>query len=484
MYKFLYKNFCQNLERYTRIQIRSKAYENIRLDKFISQKFELNWNIIQKHFRKSDVFIIRGDNSNKLKSPDEKLQLGDEVFISRIMTRSEDTGTANPADKLAESDRDVLLDLLSKMTVFSNKDFIILDKLCNLSTQGGTSLKFSIDTLLLLKNQLHKNKNLKLIHRLDRNVTGLMIVGKDISFVRAMGDDLKQSKVEKIYLTLVQDLPMYLKQLISANRAHPANADQFNKCLSGLIKSNENGDMYVIEMNNNSQFISNDDGVTVTKQNKLTNVQQFEMIGRFKITHLVYYDKNTKIYTVYNFDEISRLNDKEKEKYLQHFEKIMTRYDKKLEGATNQQYECFSVVLYELISGKKHQIRKHMGRTFMTPIFNDEEYLFDKDLSRVTYGSFFEKFDNKGRVDEESLMDRYKISHYLQSVLLHSIQITLPYKSEGGKYNSKRMLVRDDGNKTTFKNLNLPDNFSHLFSTFHSKRLLEYFTNKTNIIKF
>ena len=64
----------------------------------------------------------------------------------------------------------------------------------------------------------NNNSDLKLIHRLDKNVTGLMIVGKDIDFVRKVGDDMKNSKIDKIYLTMTQNIPIYLKHIISQNK--------------------------------------------------------------------------------------------------------------------------------------------------------------------------------------------------------------------------------------------------------------------------
>ena len=52
-------------------------------------------------------------------------------------------------------------------------------------------------------------------------------------------------------------------------------------------------------------------------------------------------------------------------------------------------FECYSIVEYELVSGKKHQIRKHMTKCFFSPIFNDEEYMFDKESSPELYKLFF-----------------------------------------------------------------------------------------------
>jgi hypothetical protein len=64
--------------------------------------------------------------------------------------------------------------------------------------------------------------------------------------------------------------------------------------------------------------------------------------------------------------------------------------------------ECYSVIKYELISGKKHQIRKHMTKCFFSPIFNDDEY------SSIDWGvPIQENLDELYRRRAQQLRDSY-----------------------------------------------------------------------------
>jgi 23S rRNA-/tRNA-specific pseudouridylate synthase len=464
MYKFLIRAFCT--ERYTKHKIKTQNFVDIRLDRYISAKFNLPWSVLQKHFRKNDFFVIRGEGAEKLKDPGVKLQLNDSIYVSKVVNRVEKEETND--DNLNVEEKGLLRDLFNQMNVFNCKEFIILDKMCNIASQGGTGLKFSIDTML----RLH-NKGLRLIHRLDRNVTGLMVVGNDINFVRKMGDDLKNSKVEKIYLALCQDFPLYLKHMISEKRIHPSNSNLFKSCLSGLIKSNENGDRYIIEMANNYNFVHLDN-ISITKTlSKSVQGNEFDMIGKFKITHLIYFDKNTKKYYTYDLNMLDNLKENERERFLFNCEAIVDSYT----NGSTKHFECFTLCYYELISGKKHQIRKHMGRSFMTPIFNDEEYLFDKELSPQTYKRYYDEFSGG---DGQDLLKKYKINNFMHSILLHSLQLGLPYGIEN--YKAKKSIgVKQENNKTIIRSQEVPDNFKLLFKSFDIK--LDDIINNSQIIK-
>jgi 23S rRNA-/tRNA-specific pseudouridylate synthase len=473
MFKNIFKSFCINLDRYTKHQIKSPTFTNVRLDRYVSHKFNLPWNVLQKHFRKSDIFIVRGDKSEiKLKDPSEKLQLNDKVYISRVISKTDKVESNE--NHLTDNEKEILLDIFKKMNVFNSKDFIIIDKICNIATQGGTNIKFSIDTMLKLKD-----KDLKLVHRLDRSVTGLMLAGSDIGFVRKIGDDLKNSKVEKVYLTLCQDIPMYLKYMIKYNKINPSSFGLLRSCLSGHIRSNENGDRYIIEMGNNYQFVHLD-SINVTKQHNSkisSQLADFEMFGKFKITHFVFYERNSKKYLTYNLDMLDNLNEKEREKFIANINLVVNDFNNE-SGSRN--YECFTICLYELVSGRKHQIRKHMSRCFMTPIFNDEEYLFEKEDSKTTYKSFYDTFSDI-YTNEESILSKFKIGDFMHSVLLHSIQLRLPLQVDQFKA-KKTVVVKNEENSIVIKSHELPENFQLLFKIF-DKKLIDYFIDENKIIK-
>jgi 23S rRNA pseudouridine955/2504/2580 synthase len=89
---------------------------------------------------------------------------------------------------------------VSEFIYFENEDFIIVDKPYGISVHGGTNQ--DVDFLSSLKKSLD-NDNLSLVHRLDKNTSGCMLVSKNYQSTSYLGKELMNRNVKKKYYALL-----------------------------------------------------------------------------------------------------------------------------------------------------------------------------------------------------------------------------------------------------------------------------------------
>ena len=262
------------------------------------------------------------------------------------------------------------------MIIYISEDFLIINKIYNLSSQNGTNVKYSLDTMLQLYNEKEK-ENLKLVHRLDKSVTGLMVIGRNDKFVRSIGKDIKEFKLEKIYLCITQNIPYYLMNFLTSKIINISETKKTISFFSGKIKSNLDCDKYEIILKNRYKCEFNQ-SLKIIKPSKNSysnnNLENFEMFGKFKISHLIFYDKNYNDFKSFDIDMLPYYDEETYFYFDQFFKNIENN---------SKDYEVYSVIIYELDSGRKHQIRKHMSKCFLSPIFNDGKYMFDEIFHRM-----------------------------------------------------------------------------------------------------
>ena len=73
-------------------------------------------------------------------------------------------------------------ELFKLSIVFENNDFLIIDKWSGIATQGGSKINISIDHII--KNI---SETYNLVHRLDRETSGLLIIAKNLECNKLFG---------------------------------------------------------------------------------------------------------------------------------------------------------------------------------------------------------------------------------------------------------------------------------------------------------
>lgn len=148
----------------------------VRLDKFLLSIYNKMKIInIQKFIKKKEIKV----NYKKVVS-NYILSVGDVItfseFVEKILKNPIDRESI---DKVAGARVDSKYNsLITDNIIFEDKNLLVINKKYNLPVQGGTGIKVSVDRIL--KNLNNEETNLKLVHRLDRDTTGVLIIAKNI----------------------------------------------------------------------------------------------------------------------------------------------------------------------------------------------------------------------------------------------------------------------------------------------------------------
>jgi 23S rRNA pseudouridine955/2504/2580 synthase len=119
---------------------------------------------------------------------DRRLELGDRVRVPPIRV-------AEPKDRTAVPARDFAV-------IFEDEAMIVLDKPAGVAVHGGSGVDFGV--IEQIRQARPQAKFLELAHRLDRETSGLLIIGKKRSALIRLHDLFREGGIDKRYLTLVK----------------------------------------------------------------------------------------------------------------------------------------------------------------------------------------------------------------------------------------------------------------------------------------
>lgn len=120
---------------------------------------------------------------------DYKLLAGDEVRVPPARVRAEG---AAPDARATE-------DLLSKM-LYEDKRLLVLDKPSGIAVHGGSGISHGV--IEILRHGRPDLQDLSLVHRLDRETSGCLVLAKRRSALRELHARFREGEVEKNYLGL------------------------------------------------------------------------------------------------------------------------------------------------------------------------------------------------------------------------------------------------------------------------------------------
>ncbi len=143
---------------------------------------------IYRALRKGEIRVNKGRAK-----PDRRLASGDVVRLPPLQAPESRPAGVAPAgwqDRLAEA------------VVYEDNALLAINKPSGLAVHGGSGLQFGlIETLRDMRPQA---RFLELVHRLDRETSGLILIAKKASSLRALHEALRrEGTVEKRYLALV-----------------------------------------------------------------------------------------------------------------------------------------------------------------------------------------------------------------------------------------------------------------------------------------
>jgi 23S rRNA pseudouridine955/2504/2580 synthase len=143
---------------------------------------------IYRVLRKGEVRVNKG----RVKAQ-YRLQAGDEVRIPPLRVAPESAAPAIPKARGAE---------LAAAILYEDGDLLVLNKPSGWAVHGGSGVAYGvIEALRVVRTDL---PHLELVHRLDRETSGCLLLAKHRAALLALHDALRNGEVDKHYWALVK----------------------------------------------------------------------------------------------------------------------------------------------------------------------------------------------------------------------------------------------------------------------------------------
>ncbi|KAA1174875.1 23S rRNA pseudouridine(955/2504/2580) synthase RluC [Marinobacter salinexigens] len=159
-----------------------------RVDNFLLSRLRgVPKSIVYRIVRKGEVRVNKG----RVK-PDTRLKSGDQVRIPPI-TQKEKPEQVSPGARVQG--------VMEAAVIFENEQMLVVNKPSGIAVHGGSGLSFGL--IEVLRSARPDARFLELVHRLDRDTSGLVMVAKKRSSLRFLQDELRQKRIRKTYHALV-----------------------------------------------------------------------------------------------------------------------------------------------------------------------------------------------------------------------------------------------------------------------------------------
>ena len=170
---------------------------NTRIDKWLKRNFSsLTQSFIEKNLRKGIILA----NNKKIKS-NYRILTNDKILITNFTDKS----YKNILKKRKNKNIPIkILEKFNSSILYEDSNFLILNKWNGLATQGGSNINISVDDIIK-----HISKNYNLVHRLDKETSGLLIIAKNLEYTKIFGRLFKEKLIKKLYLAICCGSPKY-----------------------------------------------------------------------------------------------------------------------------------------------------------------------------------------------------------------------------------------------------------------------------------
>ncbi|ATL92503.1 23S rRNA pseudouridine(955/2504/2580) synthase [Aeromonas sobria] len=164
-------------------------HDGQRIDNFLKTQLKgVPKSLIYRILRKGEVRV----NKKRIK-PEYKLCAGDVIRVPPVRVAEK--------NELPSANLGVIQRLESQI-LFEDEAMIVLNKPSGMAVHGGSGLSFGvIEGLRALRPDA---RFLELVHRLDRDTSGVLLVAKKRSALRSLHEQLRVKTMRKQYLALVR----------------------------------------------------------------------------------------------------------------------------------------------------------------------------------------------------------------------------------------------------------------------------------------
>ena len=158
---------------------------SFRIDKLLCKKFDISFSLAQKLVREKKIKV-----NNKKADTNYKTLVGDIILIFVNLPPRIENNISKPT--ISKQKQQKFWDT----KIFEDENIIVINKPSGLATQGGSGIDISVDDFINLKNY-------QLVHRLDKDTSGLLLIAKNNLSAEFLTNCFKNKTINKTYIALV-----------------------------------------------------------------------------------------------------------------------------------------------------------------------------------------------------------------------------------------------------------------------------------------
>ena len=165
---------------------------NMRIDRWIRNNIgKAPQSLVEKNLRIGKIKL----NNKKVKSS-VKLKLNDEINFFNFKFEEKNIQKKikyQPTNQIIKENENLIID--------NNDDFMVLNKECGISVQGGSKSKKNLIDIFA-KSEIFKNTKPYSVHRLDKETSGVFMIAKHRDSARLLTSLFRLRKIHKTYLAI------------------------------------------------------------------------------------------------------------------------------------------------------------------------------------------------------------------------------------------------------------------------------------------
>ncbi|MGD8568123.1 MAG: 23S rRNA pseudouridine(955/2504/2580) synthase RluC [Gammaproteobacteria bacterium] len=160
-----------------------------RIDNFLMARLKkVPKSRVYRLLRKGEVRVNKG----RIK-PDYRLQAGDRVRIPPVRMA---------AARTQERPSNDALNTIQSAIIYQDENVLVIDKPSGMAVHGGSGIQYGV--IEALRALFPAEQHLELVHRLDRDTSGCLMVARKRSVLKHLHEQLRNNEIRKCYLALVK----------------------------------------------------------------------------------------------------------------------------------------------------------------------------------------------------------------------------------------------------------------------------------------
>src|ERR1700749_4075855 len=191
----------------------SKGDDDVRVDRWFKRHYPALGHVqLEKLLRKGEIRVDgkrakasdRISTGQALRLPPQLESIHSRAAEQKTQARKDRPQVDKPEDKSLEDS-----------IIYMDSSVIVLNKPSGLATQGGSGLTRHVDGML---DQLafEKNQRPRLVHRLDRDTSGVLVIARTVPAAASLAQSLAHRDASKVYWALTRGVPKQKRGTIKA----------------------------------------------------------------------------------------------------------------------------------------------------------------------------------------------------------------------------------------------------------------------------